>query len=330
MSYFARSKHGFAVFALGAVLAACASSPEVQAAAVDASIYRLLPADSVAVFGVDLGAAKASPFYERLTAGVPVDGLEDWIAETGFDPRQDLDGVVGAFYLAGDDTEGVIVARGRFDTILRSPRLDETMESSGSHRGVTIYQRRMSDGEVRGDSNSLAFLTDNLAVFGERDRVVNAVERHAAGGPSLADNAELSGRATDAQSSGQFWMVASDSGKMLQSVPSGGDQRQARILEIFATMSRMSLTADVVHGFELSFSGSCDTPENARTLAEAARGMLALARISLPVEEQDMLQLLDRVIVQDMGQTFEAQVALDSLQVEDLLDHMDSRQTAGN
>lgn len=330
MSYFARSKHGFAVFAVGAVLAACANSPEVQAAAADESVYRLLPADAVAVFGVDVRSAKASPFYERFTADMKVGELDDWAAETGFDPREDLDGVIGALYSVGEETEGLIVARGRFRDVAGSPMLEENVEAAGSHRGVTIYSRPIGENEVRDQSEAFAFIGDNLAVLGDQARVVNAIERHFAGGPSLADNAALSGRATDAQASGQFWMVASNAGQVLESLPSGGDQRQARILEIFAGMSEMSVTADIVRGFELAFSGACDTPENARTLAEAAKGMLALARISLPAEEQDLLKLLDQVSVRDMGQTFEAEVSLDSLQVEDLMEHFDRSQTAEN
>lgn len=328
MSYFARSKHGFAVFALGAVLAACANSPEMQAAAVDASIYRLLPADASVLFGVDLKTAKASPFYERFAADAHVGDLKGWISETGFDPREDIDNIVGVLVASGDETKALVVVQGDFKSASQAPALLEAFQVVGSHRGISIYERRSQGGEVAGDS--FAFLSDNLAVLGERSRVVNSIERRFAAASSLADNADLSGRAADAQASGQFWMVGSDAQKMLQALPSGGDQRQARILEIFASMSGMSLTANVLHGFELSFSGACDTPENARTLAEAARGMLALARISLPSEEQDMLKLLDQVNVRDMGQTFEAEVALDSLQVEDLLDHMDSRQSAEN
>ena len=93
-------------------------------------------------------------------------------------------------------------------------------------------------------------------------------------------------------------------------------------------MTQMSLSMDVVRGFELAFAGSCATPEDARTLAEAARGMLALARISLPAEERDLLGLLDEIEIRDSAESFEAAMTLDTLQVEDLMNYFESRNTA--
>ena len=82
---------------------------------------------------------------------------------------------------------------------------------------------------------------------------------------------------------------------------------------------------DILRGFRLEMGGRTEAPEDAAMLAQAAKGMVAMARISLPPEDRDLMGLLDQIEVNDNGGRFEASVELDQFQVEKLFERMDER-----
>ena len=307
-----------------AVLIACSSSPEAWAAATDDQVFRTLPPHTEAVIGVDFATLRTSFLYERFKdqMGIKESDLDEVSMETGFDPRRDLDSVAVAMWGEPSAEAAVILARGRFEF---NDELMSELKVLGRHRGVTIYQGPDWNHGAGPEGAALAFPESGTAILGPHSEVVNAIERRMAGGPSLMDNVVLTARAREAEGEGQLWMVSSAPGALTRAVPDGLDERQVRIVQILGSMHETIAALDLMHGFRLSFAGRADTVEDAGMLAEAARAMVALARISLPAEERDLMQLLDQVHIGDSGERFEASVDLDRLQVEQLLEKMDSR-----
>lgn len=311
---------GRAVFtaatALAAVLA-CSSSPEARAAATADDAFRTLPPHAQGLMGVDMASLRSSFLYERFLDRVGTSDLDDWATMSGFDPRQDIDSIAGALWGEPTTESALFVMRGRFDL---TPEAKAQIEEVGSHRGVTIYSGPEVHREESYQQTVFAFPEPGVAVLGPHAEVVNAIERRLAGGPSLMDNAALTARAREAAGIGQLWFVSESPGALTQALPEGLAPNQARLLTILAGMRETVAALDLSQGLRLSFSGTAGSVEDASTLADAARGMVALARISLPAEEQDLMKYLDRVRIGGSGDRFEASIELDRFEVEELLD----------
>ena len=319
-----RSQPLLAAALTAAVLIACSSSPEARAAATDDDAFRILPPQAEAVIGADLATIRTSFLYERFeeSLGVSASELDELAQKTGFDPRRDLDSVAVAMWGEPSAEAAVFLARGRFHL---TQEVKSELDVLGQHRGVTVYEGPDIHNGGERETTALAFPDDGFAILGPYSEIVNAIDRRLAGGPSLMDNVALTARAREAEGRGQLWMVSEAPGALTKVVPGGLDQRQARILQILGSMQETVAAMDLMYGFRLSFAGTAGSSDDATMLAEAARAMVALARISLPAEERDLMQLLDQVRIDDSGEQFEASVDLDRLQVEQLLEKMDGR-----
>lgn len=303
----------FAAVAAVAVALACSTSPEAHAAAIDDDVFRTLPPQAEAVMGVNVATLRTSFLYDRFLERSDMSDIDEWARSTGFDPRRDIESVAGAMWGEPSAESSLFVLRGRFDL---NQEAQSQLQEVGNHRGVAIYTGP-ADKEL-----TFAFPEDGVALLGTQAEVVNGIERRLAGGPSLMDNAGLTARAAEASGYGQVWFVSSAPGAVAQALPDGLDANQARLLKILAGMRDSIAALDLLQGVRVRLSGTAQSAEDATTLAEAARGMVALARITLPEEQRDLMQYLDRVEIAAGGDRFEASFALDRFEVEQLLEKM--------
>ncbi len=320
-----RKSFAVAALAVVAVLVACSTSPEARAAATSDDVFRTLPPQAEAVFGIDLATAKTSRLYDETQSwfSFQTSDLDRWATETGFNPRHDIDSVTAAMWGEPGADSILFLVRGRFEL---SPKLRSELTELGSHRGIPIYGSPNADSSSTYESLTFAILERGVAAVGPQPEVVNAIERRlAGGGPSLMDNAALTSRAREADGMGQLWLVSDQPGALTRTLPGGGDPRQQRILQILGAMRDATAALDVLSGLRFSFAGTAGTVEDASTLAEVARGLLALARISLPPEEQDMMQYLDRIRIDSRADRFEASINLDPMQIDQLLEKVQGR-----
>ncbi len=67
-----------------------------------------------------------------------------------------------------------------------------------------------------------------------------------------------------------------------------------------------------------TFSGDCRTEQDAKTLGDAARGMVGLGRLSVPENQPEMLRLFDDIKVEQKQQSVQLNVNIPA----DLIDRL--------
>ena len=189
-------------------LAALAILP-AAAQALSPQVMALYPPQAGELAFVDLQAARRSPHYEELKSQVlPANfrDLEEWARSLGVDFDKNVDRLSWVYINTGDpansDFTGIAEGAYYLDEIRKVAA--ESKLRSWSHRGATVY----SLGEnKRGIEFVFAFPDNARLVFGFRPLVEGILERAAAGGPSLLDNAVMRGLVDEVNRRAPVWLV---------------------------------------------------------------------------------------------------------------------------
>ena len=333
-----------ALFAAVLAFSSCRSEDEGQALGLDRELAALLPSDASGVGGVDMMRVKATPVYrlweESRGNEQAHQDFDRMAAEIGFDPRQDLDRVMAASWVdrpddgvASSGVRSIAVARGCFRLTDAVRKWLEDHGDVEEYRGVTVYHsptpetsgstpeppgseffRRLEHGL------SLVFFDEEIAAAGNKSAVMATIDRRIDGGPSLVDNGTLLGQVQAISSSNQIWWLSLNPEELWESgvgsLPSGINIPAFRI---FRSMERSSLAADLTDGIDVQAEGVCAVPEDAKTLAEVGRGMVALGRLTLSGKYPEAMTLFDAIDVVAEEKLIRASVKMTSADFERLL-----------
>jgi hypothetical protein len=153
-----------------AVLAAIVISTGLQAA--DPVLLNMVMPDAKVVAGINVQKAKTSPFGQFLLTQMPEgDGLKEFAAETGFDPRRDLNEVLMASNT--DQKKGLALARGTFNiSQMTAAALKDGKHSVETYKGAQLI---LPAGAENG--HAIAFLSASIAMVGDLANVKAAIDR---------------------------------------------------------------------------------------------------------------------------------------------------------
>ena len=338
------------VFVSVLTLHSCRSEDKSQAAGLDRELAALLPSDASGVGSVDMMRLKIIPIYRLLEAESERNesyyqyldqSLDRMTAQIGFDPRQDLDRVMSASWADrpddGVESPGawsIAVARGRFHLTDAVRKWFEENGDVEEYRGVTVYHSPTPEtgGSIPQapepeflkqleDVFSFALFDERIAVAGTKLAVMETIDRKIDGGPSLLDNKPLLERAEALNLSNQLWSFSSNMGELLESrldsLPSGINIPPA--LRSLLSIESASCAADLAEGIDVQAEFVFATPEDAKTLADAGRGMVALGRLTLSEQYPDVMKLLDAIDVVDDEKLIRASVKMTAAEFERLL-----------
>ncbi len=289
--------------------------------------------------------------------------LDDFATLTGFDPRRDVQELLVASWPApagsaqnqnspganqappappNGNAEFVAVARGQFNIagITAAARLQGA--AAENYRGFDLWTparhaglQKPSPGraprpraERRGRQQGVfTFLDTTTAVAGTRAAVMAAIDRKLGGGPSLLDNTSLLARAQTISASSQVWAVSENPGEMIaRSAPQAAGQN-ANFVRILSGMQNTTLALDLTNGLSLHAAGLCKTAEDAKTLVDAARGLVAIGRLGTSQQRPEMMTLLDGVEVYQNNSEIDISVKLDAATFEKLLQNSRARKS---
>ena len=331
------------LFVAVVALHSCQTEDEGQTGGLDRELVALLPPHATSLTGADILRLRTTPVFRfleeesRKNEG-PRGSVKTIAEKTGFDPWQDLDRVLVASWVdASDDKSSapaarfLVVARGRFDLTEIGRQLDDAEVEQ--YRGATVYHQPVpqSGGSTPQGPGSeflkqledgfpLAFFDERVAVAGNRAAVMEAIDRKMDGGASSLDNTQLAERAEALNQSNQLWSVSLNTGELWESgagsLPSGINIPAFRI---FRSMESSSLAADLTDGIDIETEGVCATAEDAKTLAEAGRGMVALGRLTLSEQYPDVMKLFDAIDVVGDEKVIRASVKMTASEFESLL-----------
>jgi hypothetical protein len=259
---------------------------------------RYLPADSQAVFGMNVKKFIASPVYAKLEAKhgdkIGTD-LAEFTAKTGVDPRKDVDYIIaGGKSLAEGRGQGVVIAVGRFNTAAITGFIDshfagtQTSPIRVDYKSAVVHMIPESGGNKV--DKGIAFLSDSEIALGNLEslKAVLDVRENSVGG--IEQNVTLAPLLDSLNPEDMFWFAGDPStvlSKAPANTPLGGGL--AAIKDIFGALN----LTDAVSG---KITVTAKDKESAAKLADIARGLIALAQLAGD-QSPEIADLLKGVLV---------------------------------
>ncbi len=262
-----------------------AAAPAVSQ--VTPELLSLLPDETKVIAGVNLEAARTTPFGEYVMTEMEKhsEGIDDLLEATDFDLRRDLSEIVVGATGLQKETRALILARGAFNP-------DRIIAHAEAHGSVlsTFGDVRMLRGQHE-RSPALAFLSMDLVAVGKTEDVLAAIERlgeqENAGTPAAVRAIELS-------NSNHAWCVAVGSPAELTGrddlTPDNSPIRGDLIRSIRVLSGGVSFGETVI----LTASAETETPDAAMALGSVVQFFLSFARLN--AEDPDMAALLGRML----------------------------------
>lgn len=257
----------------------------------DVGSLALMPPQVTALFGADIDGLRASTLYgawhQRAEQKLRDREYTDFVARTGFDPERDLAGVTAAVWQIGDQPAFLAVVTARYNRFSLSTFLREMGSPSDNYRGFELFN---SPG-ARHNPAALALMDDHIILAGTATAVKQALDLKLQPGPNALGNTALIERVRKIGAENQVWAVSSAPGAFLPAhVPPGG---QANALRVLQGMESSTFGLNATSGLRLLMEGTCASEDDARTLADAAQGLLAMARLAAPTDRPQALELLN-------------------------------------
>jgi hypothetical protein len=307
----------------GVVLMRTGKPVRAQGVALDRSLVALLPPHATSLVGVDVERLKRTPVWRQFEERSARDShFEELARETGFDPRRDVYELLVA---SGGPGQLVALACGSFDTAAWTRVLKENKAVSETYRGFELLGPEDAHKQGR-----FAFLDNRTVLAGSRTEVLAAIDRKIGGGPSLLANTALLNRAQAISGTHPVWAVSDSPGQIVARGFGGSpDARVSNFARIFSSMRAATFALDLSFGLELRASGVCGTAEDARTLADAARGVVALGRLSASQQDPELMAVFDGIRVEQRGNELDVAVRLDPASLEKLLQQGKPRRARG-
>jgi hypothetical protein len=265
-----------------AVLPGCKSEERV-----DNVLARLVPADSVSLFGARMDQLKGTPLYQKLVVQQKLDSLDEFAVTTGFDPRRDVRNLLVAS--SAKSKSGVLLARGSFhissEIIAKANGIRKL-----SYRGYTIWSNTAQEA-------GFCIMDTSLAVAGPVASIHDALDQYKTG--DLKTTAVLIGKAQSVPVQYQLWAVSLGGADFLaNNMPETGNA--ANFGKIFRSIENTFFEADLSHGLNAMAQGNCHTAADAKNLADAVKGLVGFGRLSVPDNQPELLRIWDNIQVERM------------------------------
>jgi len=295
----------------------------------DLSSLALLPAQSIAIFGVDADGLRLTPMYTRWNqqqSQQPRDKhYDEFVAATGFDPLRDVEAVTGAGWKEGDQGRGLVVVTARYNRAAVAAFLKQQKDvATEVYQGVELFgSNEQPAGKNHG---AVALLDDRTIIAGDSAAVRQAIDRRGNPTQSVLANQSLMSRVNQIGAENQIWAVTGAPGNLMNTplpapvpnLPVAGQANIARILSgLQASTFGLSAAADM----RMRAEAACASEDDARALAEAGRGLLAIARLMAPRQQPQALQVLNSFQIEQYGNQVKVTAQIPAAVLDQLAQH---------
>jgi hypothetical protein len=286
-----------------------------SAFAADPALLNLVMPDAQVMAGVNVTNSTVTPLGTFLVTHLSNDpGLQQFIAQTGFDPTKDLTEMLAASNGSKTATSGLVLAKGNFDVAKIVAQV-----AQGSSQQVSTYAgATLITGTNAKESHAVAFIGSSIAVTGDVASVKAALDR--SGGvnsidPALATQVQTLSTTEDA------WSVSLAS---LGSLFPGGAAAEGGAGQTLQLVKNIqSSSAGLKFGNSLQFTAQAvaDTPQDASALGDVIKMIASLAAMSAANNKDAaaIAQALQSLQVTTSGATVNLSASLPEAQVEALL-----------
>jgi hypothetical protein len=261
-----------------------------------------LPADSHAVFGMNVQKFIASPIYAEFMAkhGTEIGAdLAEFIAKTGVDPRQDITYIIAAGRPAQQKGAGVVIAVGRFDaTAITSFINSKGTPINVDYKGANVLMMPEADGTKL--EKGIAFLSGSEIALGDLESLRAVLDVRSNSLPSI-DGTSLADLLKNLNSNEMFWFAGNPS-SILAKAPANAPfvPSMSAIQSIFGTLN---LTTRV----EGKITVTATSDVAAGQLADFVRGLIALGNLA-SAQNPDLAELIRSVQIAQRTNQFDVTV----------------------
>jgi hypothetical protein len=285
------------LLAISLMIVGC-SSAQTGGGRVDPVLAALVPADAFLLAGIRMSELRTTPLYVKELSQDVNSTLDDFARNTNFDIRKDVNDILLASTPTGSGK--LVLARGNFK--IKAPA--EFKKSV--YKGVAIYSR----GEA-----AYAILDPTTAVAATEPEVRKIIDQKQSGqrGPTA-----LLDRARNLPGAGQLWLVASGWGTLPKDL-AGHDGNIANVARFMQSIERATAIADLRSGLVGNITGECRSEQDAKSLGDAARGMVGLGRLNVPENQPEMLRLFDGIKVEQKQRSVQVNVNISAALIDRML-----------
>ncbi len=273
---------GWLVVAMAAL--GCRSA-EQGSLRIDPALAALVSGDAVLLAGARMDALRATPIYKARVVGKPQPLLDAVADRLGVDLRRD----VAELLIASDGKHALVMARGKF----APGNVEAKLVRKGARR--TTYRGHALIGDERAVA---AFFDAGIVVAGAPPAVQALIDRRNRG---VRAASPLLDKVKAIPAGNQLWAVTSDASALAAELPATGNW--AAVRKIVEMLGASTLAADLGSGLALRASGECRSEADARTLSDALRGLIGLARLTNPDDQPELLRAYDGIRVAQERQT---------------------------
>jgi hypothetical protein len=291
------------------------------AMAADPALLNLVMPDAKVLAGVNLTSARISPLGQFIISKISLNGngLQKLIANTGFNPLQDVTEILAASAADPANPGGLVLASGTFPvdkfTAALAGKANATVQTTGN---VTLITYTNPKEKV---PHAVAFIGTTIAVAGDLPSVNAAIARVSS--PAAIDPA-LAVQVNQLSGSEDEWLVSSTSLASLLPANLGANAKGPALQVLPLLKSIQSFDGGVKFGQTVAFTGEAvaSSPQNAAALQAVVK--LGLALVSSyqgtgSPELQELLQLVQTMQVTVSGQAVDLALSIPEAQLETLL-----------
>jgi hypothetical protein len=307
-----RQFHARLTIALAATLATAGSS-----FAADSQLLNLVMPDAQVMAGVNVTNSEISPLGTFLLAQISANdqGLQELIAQTGFDPRKDVTEVLAASNGNPAAPASLVMSKGVFDVAKIT-----AAHGTGTAPVVSIYDGAtlITIGADTKTAHAIAFIGGSVAVAGDLVSVKAALDRSSGVNsisPALATQVQALSTSQDA------WSVSLASLSALMPGASAGDGMATQALQLVKNIQQCSAGLKFCANVQFTAQAVADTPQDASALGDVIKMVASLAAMGggNSKDAAGIAQLVQSLQVTTSGATVNLSATVPESQVEALL-----------
>ncbi len=275
----------------------------------------LLPEPVLAVAYLNVPQLVKSSFLQSLTNFDQYDPFQqpefqEFVQETGFDPRRDIREVYLAIgqQLQPSDQNVLAIIRGSFDSEkLLTVAREKTSRSeirSEPFQGFTLYSLPL------GNSWQFCFPETDLLIVGAKSLVKSWLENYRRGsGPGLSP--KIMKALQQLTFKGDIWFAMDPAPLVRQMAKDLAHRSQDERMKAIRSLQGIAFSARVNQGLRFEGLGQFNDPEKAQLFHDAVKGAIAAAKLALS-NDRKKVDMLNKIRVQLKRRTLRVMFNLES------------------
>lgn len=304
-------------------LAVLLSLPVATWAAADPALLKLVMPDAKVIAGIQVDQTRNSLFGQYVLSHMQVDdaGFKSFIAETGFDPRRDVNEILIAsnWESTGAGSRWLVMARGSFDLAKIARAAQGNGITTTNFQGVDIL---VHSGAAQPQvENAIAFFDGSSAVMGDLASVKAAIGRQKIGAPP---SSQLLAKVNELSSKNDFWFVTLVPVSEFANAMPDPNLSGAMKGNLLAAINEASGGIRFGNTVTISAEAITRSDKDAQALVDVVKfvaGMIQLNRQNNPAAGQ-VATLLDTLDTKTAGNVTSVSLSIPELQLEQMLDMM--------